>query len=124
MAEIQLGVIEARFADMIWEHEPVTSSELVKLAAEAFTWKRTTTHTVLKRLCDKGLFENNKGSVTSLISRSQFYSMQSRKFVEDTFEGSLPAFIVAFTKNSTLTAQEAAEIRKMIDSVEQPADEW
>lgn len=124
MAEIQLGVIEARFADMIWEHEPVTSSELVKLAAEAFTCKRTTTHTVLKRLCDKGLFENNKGSVTSLISRSQFYSMQSRKFVEDTFEGSLPAFIAAFTKNSTLTAQEAAEIRKMIDSVEQPADEW
>lgn len=124
MAEIQLGVIEARFADMIWEHEPVTSSELVKLAAEAFTWKSTTTHTVLKRLCDKGLFENNKGSVTSLISRSQFYSMQSRKFVEDTFEGSLPAFIAAFTKNSTLTAQEAAEIRKMIDSVEQPADEW
>ena len=124
MAEIQLGVIEARFADMIWEHEPVTSSELVKLAAEASTWKRTTTHTVLKRLCDKGLFENNKGSVTSLISRSQFYSMQSRKFVEDTFEGSLPAFIAAFTKNSTLTAQEAAEIRKMIDSAEQPADEW
>lgn len=117
-------MIEARFADMIWEHEPVTSSELVKLAAEAFTWKRTTTHTVLKRLCDKGLFENNKGSVTSLISRSQFYSMQSRKFVEDTFEGSLPAFIAAFTKNSTLTAQEAAEIRKMIDSAEQPADEW
>ena len=124
MAEIQLGVIEARFADMIWEHEPVTSSELVKLAAEVITWKRTTTHTVLKRLCDKGLFENNKGSVTSLISRSQFYSMQSRKFVEDTFEGSLPAFIAAFTKNSTLTAQEAAEIRKMIDSAEQPADEW
>ncbi len=123
MAEIQLGVIEARFADMIWEREPVTSSELVKLAAEAFTWKRTTTHTVLKRLCDKGLFENNKGNVTSLISRSQFYSMQSRKFVEDTFEGSLPAFIAAFTKNSTLTAQEAAEIRKMIDSAEQPADE-
>ncbi len=123
MAEIQLGVIEARFADMIWEKEPVTSSELVKLAAEAFTWKRTTTHTVLKRLCDKGLFENNKGNVTSLISRSQFYSMQSRKFVEDTFEGSLPAFIAAFTKNRTLTAKEAAEIRKMIDSAEQPADE-
>ena len=118
MAEIQLGVIEARFADMIWEHEPVTSSELVKLAAEAFTWKRTTTHTVLKRLCDKGLFENNNGTVTSLISRSQFYSLQSRKFVEDTFDGSLPAFIAAFTKNKALTPEEAAEIRKMIDSAE------
>lgn len=118
MSEIQLGVIEARFADIIWEREPVTSSELVKLAAEAFTWKRTTTHTVLKRLCDKGLFENNKGTVTSLISRPQFYSMQSRKFVENTFDGSLPAFIAAFTKNSTLTPEEAAEIRKMIDNAE------
>lgn len=119
MAEIQLGVIEARFADMIWEHEPVTSSELVKMAAEVFTWKRTTTHTVLKRLCDKGLFENNKGTVTSLISRTQFYSLQSRKFVEDAFDGSLPAFIAAFTKNNSLTPQEAAEIRKMIDSAEE-----
>lgn len=119
MAEIQLGVIEARFADMIWKHEPVTSSELVKMAAEVFTWKRTTTHTVLKRLCDKGLFENNKGTVTSLISRTQFYSLQSRKFVEDTFDGSLPAFIAAFTKNNSLTPQEAAEIRKMIDSAEE-----
>ena len=118
MAEIQLGVIESRFADMIWEHEPVTSSALVKLAADAFTWKRTTTHTVLKRLCDKGLFENNNGTVTSLISRSQFYSLQSRKFVEDTFDGSLPAFIAAFTKNKALTPEEAAEIRKMIDSAE------
>lgn len=118
MAEIQLGVIEARFADMIWEREPVTSSELVKLAEKAFSWKRTTTHTVLKRLCDKGLFENQKGTVTSVISRSQFYSMQSRRFVENTFDGSLPAFIAAFTKNSTLTPEEAAEIRQMIDRAE------
>lgn len=119
MAEIQLGVIEARFANMIWEHAPVSSSELVKLAAEAFSWKRTTTHTVLKRLCNKGLFENNKGTVTCLISRPQFYSIQSRKFVEDTFDGSLPAFIAAFTKNNTLTPEEASEIRKMIDHAEE-----
>lgn len=118
MAEIQLGVIEAQFADMIWEREPVTSSELVKLAAETFAWKRTTTHTVLRRLCDKGLFENNKGTVTSVISRSQFYSMQSTQFVEDTFEGSLPAFIAAFTKNRRLTSEEADRIRKMIDEAE------
>lgn len=119
MTETQLGVIEARFADMIWEHEPITSSELVKLAAEAFSWKRTTTHTVLKRLCDKGLFENNKGTVTCLISRSQFYSMQSKKFVKDTFDGSLPAFLAAFTKNNSLTPEEAAEIRKIIDNAEE-----
>lgn len=115
MAEIQLGAIEARFADMIWEQEPVRSSELVKMAAETFQWKRTTTHTVLKRLCDKGLFENNKGMVTCLITRQQFYSMQSRKFVEDSFDGSLPAFVAAFTKDRTLTPEEAAEIRRIID---------
>lgn len=119
MTEIQLGVIEARFADMIWDHEPVTTSELVKFAEKTFSWKRTTTHTVVKRLCEKGLFENNKGTVISLISRSQFYSMQSKKFVEETFDGSLPAFIAAFTKNSSLTPEEAAEIRKMIDNTEE-----
>ena len=114
MAQIQLGVIEARFADMIWEREPVRSSELVKLAAEVFQWKRTTTHTVLKRLCDKGLFENNKGTVTCRITREQFYSLQSRKFVEDSFAGSLPAFVAAFTKEKALTPEEAAEIRRII----------
>ena len=119
MPEIQLGVIESRFADIIWAHEPVTSSELVKLAADAFTWKRTTTHTVLKGLCDKGLFVNSNGTVTSLISRTQFYSMQSRQFVEEAFDGSLPAFIAAFTKDSTLTPKEAEEIRRMIDHAEE-----
>ena len=115
MAEIQLGVIEARFADMIWEREPVTSSELVKQAAEVFKWKRTTTHTVLKRLCDKGLFENNKGTVTCRITRPQFYSMQGRKFVDDSFAGSLPAFVAAFKKDRALTPEEAEEIRRIID---------
>ncbi len=119
MEEIQLGVIEARFADIIWERAPITSSELVKLAAEAFQWKRTTTHTVLKRLCDKGLFENNKGTVTCLISRAQFHSMQSRKFVEDTFDGSLPAFLAAFTNQHALTPEEVEEIRRMIDRAQE-----
>ena len=96
MQEIQLGVIEARYADMIWEREPVTSSELVKLTAVEFNWKRTTAHNVLRRLCDKGLFRNDNGMVTSVISREEFYSLQSRKYVEDSFEGSLPAFIAAF----------------------------
>ncbi len=118
MAEIQLGVIEARYADMIWEREPVTSSELVKLTAVEFGWKRTTAHNVLRRLCDKGLFQNENGVVTSLISRQEFYSLQSRRFVQDTFEGSLPAFIAAFTQNATLTAQEAEEIRRMIDQAQ------
>ncbi len=100
MAEIKLGVIEARYADMIWAHEPVTSSELVKMTAVEFNWKRTTAHNVLRRLID------------------QFYSMQSRQYVEDTFAGSLPAFIAAFMQRSVLTEDEAEEIRRMIDSAE------
>jgi len=119
MAEVQLGVIEGRFADMIWEREPVTSSELVKLTAVEFNWKRTTTHNVLRRLCDKGIFQNQNGTVTSLLSRQEFYSLQSKKYVEESFDGSLPAFIAAFTKNSKLTQEEAAEIRRMIDSAEE-----
>ena len=90
MAEIQLGIIESRFADMIWANEPVTSTELVNLAEKALSWKRTTTHTVIKRLCEKGLFMNNKGMVTSLLSREQFYARQSRQFVEDSLTGRCP----------------------------------
>ena len=118
MSEIQLGVIESRFADMIWEKEPVTSTELVKLAEPEFNWKRTTTHTVIKRLCDKGLFSNDKGMVSALISRDQFYSLQSRQFVENAFGGSLPAFIAAFTNGAKLSPKEAKAIRKMIDGAE------
>lgn len=122
MADLQLGIIEARYADMIWEREPVTSSELVKLTAAEFHWKRTTAHNVLRRLCDKGLFRNDGGTVTSLISRQEFYSLQSRKFVNDTFEGSLPAFIAAFTRSAPLSPEEAAEIRDMIDRAALPQD--
>lgn len=119
MAEVQLGVIEARYADMIWEHEPVTSSELVKMTAVEFNWKRTTAHNVLRRLIDKGLFQNKKGVVTAVISREEFYSMQSRKYVEDTFDGSLPAFIAAFMQDAKLTPDEAEAIRKTIDQAEE-----
>ena len=115
MPEIQLGLVESRFADMIWSMEPVTTTELVKKAEAAFAWKRTTTHTVIKRLCDKGLFENRKGTVVSLISREQFYSMQSRQYVNDSFDGSLPAFIAAFTKGKKLSSEEAEKIKRMID---------
>ena len=123
MKEIHLGVIEAKFADMIWEHEPITSSELVKLSAIEFNWKRTTTHTVIRRLCDKGLFQNDNGMIRMVISRQDFYAGQSRKYVDETFNGSLPAFIAAFTKYSSLTAEEADEIRKMIDDAEENINE-
>ena len=119
MTEIRLGMIEARYADMIWEHEPVTSSQLVKMTAVEFQWKRTTAHNVLRRLIDKGLFQNENGLVTSLISREEFYSMQSRKYVEETFSGSLPAFIDDFTQDKRLSAEEADAIRRLIDQAEE-----
>lgn len=115
MAEIQLGIIEAKYADMIWEHEPVSSSELVKMTAVEFNWKRTTAHNVLRRLIDKGLFQNENGIVTAVISRDDFYSMQSKKYVENTFAGSLPAFIAAFTQDASLTEEEAEAIHQMIE---------
>ena len=119
MAEIQLGVVESRFADMIWKNEPVSSSTLVKLAGEELQWKRTTVHTVLRRLCDKGLFQNDNGMVTSLVSREQFYSMQSEQFVDTAFHGSFPAFLAAFTKNRTLSDRERELIRQLIDQAEE-----
>ena len=119
MEEIQLGIIEAKYADMIWEHEPVSSSELVKMTAVEFNWKRTTAHNVLRRLIDKGLFQNENGIVTSVISRAEFYSMQSKKYVKDTFGGSLPSFIAAFIQNTKLTAEDAEMIHKMIDQAEE-----
>lgn len=115
MAEIQLGAVEARFADIIWEREPVSSTELTKVAAAAFAWKRTTTHTVLRRLCDKGLFQNENGTVTSLLSRQEFYARHSKKYVDETFQGSLPAFLAAFTSGKRLTAEEVAQLHQLID---------
>lgn len=118
MSELQLGLIEAKFADLIWSHAPVSTSELVRLAEHTFGWKRTTTHTVIRRLCEKGLFENDGGTVHVRMSREEFYAKQSKKFVEDTFSGSLPAFLAAFTSGRGLTAAEAGELRAMIDQAE------
>ena len=118
MPEMQLGVIESRFADLIWERVPVTTSEMVKLGEKEFGWKRTTTHTVVKRLCEKGLFENTKGTVTARMTREQFYALQSRQFVESSFGGSLPAFIAAFTSGNRLSEEDAEKIRQMIDAAE------
>ena len=117
MPEIQMGQVESRFADIIWENEPIASSELAKKSEELLTWKKTTSYTVLKRLCDKGLFQNQKGVVTSLISREKFYALQSEKFVEETFQGSLPAFLAAFTNGKKLSQKEIAEIQQIIEKM-------
>lgn len=116
MDDLRLGVVETRFAELIWENEPVSSGDLVKLCARKLEWKKSTTYTVLKKLCDRGIFQNQGGIVTSRISRQDFFAMQSEKYVEETFAGSLPAFLAAFTKRKPLSQQEIAEIRRMIDS--------
>lgn len=121
MAEIQLGAIEARFAERIWALAPVTTSELVHVAEREFGWKRTTTHTVVRRLCEKGLFENNGGTVTARISREQYAAMQCRSFVQETFSGSLPAFLAAFTSQRRLSEQELDEVQRMIDAYRREA---
>lgn len=111
----QLGAAESRFADVIWENEPISSTELAKKSAELLGWKKSTTYTVLKRLTEKGIFKNDNGNVTSLISKEKFFSMQSKRFVEDTFGGSLPAFLAAFTSAKSLTAEEVAELKSIIN---------
>jgi predicted transcriptional regulator len=112
----KLGAVEAQFADIIWKNEPLSSGELVKLCQQELDWKKSTTYTVLKKLCERGIFTNDGGTVKSLISRDEFYAVQSEQFVDETFEGSLPAFIAAFTSRKSLTKEEIAEIQKMIDS--------
>lgn len=119
MSEMQLGMVEARFADIIWSNEPISSSELVKLCEEQLKWKKSTTFTVLRRLCQKGIFQNNNGTVTSLFSREEFYSLQSEKFVEETFHGSLPAFLAAFSARKSLTAEEVDALRRMVEEYEE-----
>ena len=116
MVEMRFGAVESRFADVVWAHVPMTTGELVKLCEKEFNWKRTTTYTSLKRLCERGVFQSQDGIVTALISREEFYAMQSEKVVEESFDGSLPAFIAAFTKHQKISEKEIDEVQKMIDS--------
>jgi BlaI family penicillinase repressor len=116
MGEMKLGVVESRFAEIIWANEPLHSRELVKLCEEALHWNRSTTYTVLRKLCERGIFQNQNGMVSSRLSKQAFYAIQSEQFVDETFDGSLPAFIAAFTQRNKLSAEEAAEIRRMIDA--------
>lgn len=118
MNDFRLGVVETRFAELIWANEPLSSGELVKLCTRELEWKKSTTYTVLKKLCDRGIFQNQDGVVTSIVSQKEFQSRQSRRFVEDTFAGSLPAFIAAFAEGGNLTDRDISEIRRMIDTYE------
>ncbi len=115
MTDYTLGVIEAKFADIIWDKAPLKTSELVKLAEEALGWKRTTTYTVLKKLSDRGLFVNDEGTVKVLITKEEFFARQSESYVEQSFGGSLPGFLAAFSSRRKLSEKEIEEIKRIID---------
>lgn len=114
MAEVHMGEAEKRFADIIWENEPISSSELAKKALEVLSWKKTTAFTVLKRLSDKGIFKNEGGVVTSLMKREEYYARQSEIFVDQTFDGSLPAFLAAFSARKKLSDADIDELRRLV----------
>lgn len=116
MDEIKLGVVESQFADIIWSNEPISSGKLVELCKQQLDWKKSTTYTVLKKLCERGIFQNDSGIVSSIISKDEFYAMQSEKFVVENFGGSLPAFIAAFTQRNNLSKKDIEEIQKMINT--------
>lgn len=117
MAEYRLGEVESVFADIIWSNAPLSSGQLAALAEKRLGWKRTTTYTVLKRLCDRGLFRNDSGTVTALVTRETFYALRSEEFVEETFQGSLPAFLAAFGSRKKLSEAEIDELQRIIDSM-------
>ncbi len=116
MAEYRLGEIEARFSDLIWDNEPLSSGELVKLANLELDWKKSTTYTVLKRLCERELFKNENGKVSSIVSKEEFITHQSEAFIDETFSGSLPKFLAAFSQGKRLSENEINEIQNLIDS--------
>ena len=117
MGEYKLGEVESIFADIIWSNEPIPSGRLAQLAEERLGWKRTTTYTILKRLCDRGIFQNQGGTVRALISREDLRAMQSEKFVEDHFSGSLPAFLTAFGSRKKLDKDQIDQLQRIIDEM-------
>ena len=115
--DVRLAEVESRFADLIWANEPLSSRKLAELAEMELSWKKSTTYTVLKRLCQRGIFQNTGGTVTSLISKDSFFAVQSEQFVEQTFCGSLPAFLTAFGSRKKLSEGEVEELQKIIESM-------
>ena len=116
MKDIELGAVQERFADLVWANEPIGSGDLVKVCEKELGWKKPTTYTVLRKLCEKGLLRNEDGVVTTLISREDFYSAKSEQIIEDSYQGSLPAFVASFISRKNISVEEADEIQRMIDS--------
>lgn len=115
MKDYTLGVMETKFAELMWDNEPISSGDLVRLCEKELAWKKSTTYTMLRRLCGRGIFQNKDGLVSSLMSKQEFNALQSEKFIEDTFDGSLPQFLAAFTLRKKLSAREINELQRLID---------
>ena len=119
MEDTKLGLVESRFADIVWANAPLSTRALVEICEKELNWKRTTTYTVLKKLCERGIFQTENSIVTVIISKADFYAMQGERLIEESYGGSLPAFLAAFTSRKQLTGEEIAEIRRMIDAYEE-----
>lgn len=119
MEPYKLGEMEQKFAELIWEKAPIGSGELAKLCDSAFSWKRTTAYTMLKRLCDRGIFENQNGIVVVLQAKEEFQAAQGEQFINETFNGSLPQFLTAFTRRKKLSKNEVEELKKLIEEYEE-----
>ncbi len=115
MGDYKLAEAEEKFAKIIWENEPISSPELVKLCEKEMNWKKSTTYTVLKKLCQKGIFQNENAIVSAKLGREEFYGMQSRRYVEDVFAGSLPSFLTAFCGGRKLSGKEIEEMKRFIE---------
>lgn len=115
MQEYELGAVQTRFAELLWAHAPIASGEVVKLCENELQWKKSTTYTVLRKLCEKGLFANENGVVRAVVSRDAFFAAKSERLIDAEFGGSLPSFIAAFTKHKPLSSKEIVEIQTMID---------
>ena len=112
----KLGEMEKRLADLIWANAPMTSKRLVELCADAFDWKRTTTYTMFKRLCDRGIFANENGTIVVLMAKEDFTLAQSQNFINETFDGSLPMFLTLFSKNKAMKKEDIDRLQQLIDS--------
>lgn len=115
--ETKLGTVESHFADIVWQHAPLSTKELVEICKQELDWARTTTYTVLRKLCDRGIFSMTGGTVTVLISRDEFHAIRSEQFVKENFQGSLPAFIAAFTTRQNLSQEDLRQLKELIDSI-------
>lgn len=116
MRMVRMGVIEEKFANIVWEHGPLSTRELIDICARELNWARTTTYTILKKCCERGVFHLEKKQVTILMTKEEFHALQSEQFVDSAFEGSLPAFVAAFATRKPIPKEQIAELRQLLDN--------